>query len=79
MERITREDLARLGELLPLETTLVEAALTLAKAIDETSDVRALPNLTKELRATVQELAAGRRRAEKPAEDDPFGNLDEPD
>lgn len=78
MERVTREDLARLGELSPLETTLVETAYRLAAAIDG-EDARTLPALTKELRATVQELGASRRRTEKPPEDDPFGDLDEPD
>jgi transcriptional regulator with XRE-family HTH domain len=80
MEQATRADLARLGELSPLETTLVETAYRLAGAIDSTSDAKALPGLTKELRATVQELGAGRRRAEKPSgDDDDFGDLDEPD
>lgn len=79
MERVTRDDLARLGELSPLETTLVETAYRLASAIDDGEDPRALPALTKELRATVQELGAGRRRTEKPPEEDPFGDLDEPD
>lgn len=78
MERVTREDLARLGELDKLETTLVETAFRLAKAIDDTADGRALPALTRELRATVQELAAGRRRTEKPPEDD-FDDLDDPE
>lgn len=79
MERATREDIARLGDLSPLETTLVEAAYRLAAAIDEGGDPRALPALTKELRATVQELSAGRRRAEKPSDEDDFGDLDDPD
>jgi hypothetical protein len=79
MERATRDDLARLGELSPLETTLVETAYRLAEAIDAGEDARALPGLTKELRATVQELGAGRRRTEKPSDDDDFGDLDEPE
>lgn len=79
MERATREDLARLGTLSTLETTLVEAAYRLAEAIDTADDPRALPALTKELRATVQELGAGRRRAEKPSDEDDFGDLDDPD
>lgn len=79
MEKATRADLARLGELSTLETTLVEAAYRLAAAIDAGEDARALPSLTKELRATVQELGAGRRRAEKPSDDDDFGDLDELD
>lgn len=79
MERVTRDDLERLGGLSPLETTLVETAYRLAKAIDDTQDARALPALTKELRATVESIAAGRRRAEKPSDDDDFGDLDDPD
>lgn len=79
MEDVTRADLGRLGELSPLETTLVEAAYRLAAAIDAGEEPRVLPALTKELRATVQELSAGRRRAEKPSEDDDFGDLDDPE
>lgn len=77
MEKVTRADLNRLGDLSPLESTLVETAYRLARAIDEGEDTRALPALTKELRATVQELGAGRRRREKPEdEDEDFGDLD---
>lgn len=79
MERVTREDLGRLGNLSPLETTLVETAYRLAEAIDQADDARALPALTKELRATVQELGAGRRRTEQPPADDGLDGLDEPD
>lgn len=79
MERSTRADIAQLEPFSPLETTLVETAYRLATAIDDTQDSRALPGLTKELRATVQELGAGRRRAEKPDDVDDFGDLDEPD
>lgn len=79
MEKVTREDLARLGDLGPMETTLVEAAYRLARAIDAGEEARALPSLTKELRATVQELSAGRRRVATPAEDDDLGDLDEPE
>lgn len=79
MEKATRADLELLEPFSPLETTLVEAAYRLAAAIDAGEDARALPALTKELRATVQELGAGRRRAEKPSDDDDFGDLDEPD
>lgn len=79
MEQATREDLARLEPFSPLEVTLVETAYRLASAIDSTADARALPALTKELRATVQELGLGRRRAEKPSDDDDFDDLDELD
>jgi transcriptional regulator with XRE-family HTH domain len=78
MEKATRDDLGRLGDLSPLETTLVEAAYRLAAAIDAGEDARALPSLTRELRSTVQELSAGRRREPPPPEDD-FGDLDDPD
>jgi transcriptional regulator with XRE-family HTH domain len=80
MQRVTRADLARLGDLSPTESTLAETAYRLAEAIDEAADPRALPALTRELRATVQELRAGRRRVEKPAsDDDDFDDLDVPD
>jgi transcriptional regulator with XRE-family HTH domain len=78
MERATRQDLEGLGELSTLELTLVEAAYRLAEAIDAAEDARALPALTKELRACVEQLSAGRRRQEKPDEDD-FGDLDDPE
>ena len=78
LELVTRADLAQLGELSPLESTLVETAYRLAAAIDLGEEPRALPSLTKELRATVQELSAGRRREPAAPEDD-FGDLDDPD
>ena len=78
MEKVAREDLGRLGDLSPLETTLVEAAYRLAAAIDAGEEPRVLPALTKELRATVQELSAGRRRDPAPPEDD-FSDLDDPE
>lgn len=79
LERTVREDLAGLAELATLEPTLVETAYRLAAAIDDArgEGARALPALTKELRATVQELGAMRRRTEKPSDDDDFGDLDE--
>jgi transcriptional regulator with XRE-family HTH domain len=78
MEKVAREDLGRLGDLSPLETTLVEAAYRLAAAIDTGEEPRVLPALTKELRATVQELSAGRRREPSAPEDD-FSDLDDPE
>jgi transcriptional regulator with XRE-family HTH domain len=79
LERAVREDLAGLDDLATLEPTLVETAFRLAKAIDAGEDARALPALTKELRATVESLAASRRRGEKPPDDEDFGDLDDPD
>jgi hypothetical protein len=80
VETVTRADLGQLGELSTLEPTLVETAYRLAAAIDEASGeaAKALPALTRELRATVQELSAGRRRKAEPDDDD-FGDLDEPE
>lgn len=80
VETVVREDLAKLGDLATLEPTLVETAYRLAAAIDEARGdaARALPALTKELRACVEQLAAGRRRQAEP-EDDDFGDLDEPE
>jgi len=79
LERVTRADLARLGELSPLETTLVETAYRLAAAIDGGEEPRALPALTKELRAVVEQLSAGRRRVPPPPPEDDFGDLDDPE
>lgn len=80
VETVTRADLAELGELTLMEPTLVETAFRLASAIDEArgEQVRALPALTKELRGTVEQIAAGRRRTQEPDEDD-FGDLDDPE
>jgi hypothetical protein len=75
---VTSDDLAELGELSTLEPTLVAGALRLAAAIDETGDAKALPALVRELRATLEQIAAGRRRTETP-EGDPFGDLDDPE
>jgi len=78
VESVTRNDLAELGELSTLEPTLVETAFRLAAAIDQSGDDRALPGLTKELRATIEQLAAGRRRTADVDEDE-FADLDEPE
>lgn len=78
LAEVTSDDLAELGELSTLEPTLVAGALRLAVAIDETEDVKALPALVRELRATLEQIATGRRRAETP-EGDPFGDLDDPE
>lgn len=80
VETVVRADLAELGDLTTLEPTLVETAYRLAAAIDEARGeaAKALPALTRELRATVEQLAAGRRRQAEPDDDD-FGDLDEPE
>jgi transcriptional regulator with XRE-family HTH domain len=78
LEQATRSDLAKLGDLGPLELTIAETAYLLAATIDLGGDAKSLPALTKELRACVEQLAAGRRRQQEPDEDD-FGDLDELD
>lgn len=79
LEDVTRADLRLLGDLSPLEATLVETAYRLAAAIDAGEEPRALPALTKELRAAVEQLSAGRRRVPPPPPEDDFGDLDDPD
>lgn len=81
LEVVVRKDLADLGDLSTLEATLVETAFRLAAAIDEARGeaAKALPALTKELRATVEQLAAGRRRKPEADDEDDFGDLDDPE
>lgn len=82
LEQTVRVDLAQLGELAELEQTLVATAVRLAQAIDRaTGDAEArLPALSKELRAALEQIAAGRRGREDPDDDvDEFDDLDEPD
>lgn len=82
LEQTTRDDLKALGDLMPIEPTLVETAYRLAAAVDAATGeaAAALPRLTKELRATLEQIRAGRRAAD-PAddEDDDLGDLDEPE
>jgi transcriptional regulator with XRE-family HTH domain len=83
LEQVTRDDLKSLGELHALEPTLVETAFRLAAEIDRAQGeaARELPKLTKELRATLDQIAAGRRAKELPAddEDDDLDDLDDPE
>jgi transcriptional regulator with XRE-family HTH domain len=77
-ESVTRADLDKLGSLAVLEPTLVETAIRLAREIDRARGdaVVQLPRLTKELRATIEQIAAGRRVTADPDEDE---ELDEDD
>ncbi|BCJ45328.1 hypothetical protein GCM10010168_85970 [Actinoplanes ianthinogenes] len=79
LEQVVRKDLDGLGDLSVMEETLVETAFRLAGAIDQArgEDARALPALTKELRATLEQIAAARRDVGD--DDDEFGDLDEPE
>ncbi|MFG2054779.1 helix-turn-helix domain-containing protein [Micromonospora sp. NPDC048930] len=80
MTRVVRADVGKLGELGDLEPTLVATALRLAGAIDgATGDAAArLHLLTRELRATVEQLLAA-RRSDDPDDEDDFDDLDAPD
>ncbi len=77
-ETVVRADLEKLGTLATLEPTLVETAIRLAREIDRARGdaVVQLPRLTRELRATVEQIAAGRRVTADPDEDE---ELDEDD
>ncbi|HEY0644162.1 MAG TPA: helix-turn-helix transcriptional regulator [Nocardioides sp.] len=84
LEQVTRDDLKTLGDLHALEPTLVETAYRLAAEIDRARGeaARELPKLTKELRATLDQIAAGRRAKEPPDgadDDDDLDDLDEPE
>ena len=67
MEETVREDIEALGGLVGVEPTLAEMAYRLARDIDAGGgeDGRLLPQLNKELRATLKQLVDGR-----PADDD---------
>ncbi|MDX5564140.1 hypothetical protein PYK79_13390 [Streptomyces sp. ID05-04B] len=67
MEKTVREDIEALGALVGVEPTLAEMAFRLARDIDAGGgdDGRLMPQLNKELRATLKQLVDGR-----PADDD---------
>jgi len=79
LERTVRADLDGLGDLTVMEATLAETAYRLAGGVDRArgDELRALPSLTKELRATLEQIAAGRRATG--GDDDEFADLDEPE
>lgn len=81
LEATVRKDMAELAELTGIEASLAATAYVLAKAIDAGGgeDGRQLPALTKELRACLEQIAAGRRGVEDPDDDDQFGDVDSPD
>lgn len=67
VEKTVREDIEALGVLVGVEPTLAEMAFRLARDIDAGGgeDGRLMPQLNKELRATLKQLVDGR-----PADDD---------
>lgn len=81
LERTVRADVADLAELDGVEATLAQTAYVLAAAIDDGGGEggKQLPQLAKELRATVDLIMAGRRGIEPPDEDDELDDLGEPD
>ena len=81
MTRVVRADVGKLGELGDLEPTLVATALRIAGAIDGATGEAAsrLHLLTKELRATVEQLLAARRTGTDDDDEDDFDDLDEPE
>lgn len=83
VERTVRADLAALDDLQELETSLAQTAYVLARAVDAAAaeDAKALPALTRELRACIEQITAARRgRAEPDPDDgDDEDDLDAPD
>jgi hypothetical protein len=83
VEAAVRADLEEFGDLLRPEPSLAATALVLAEAIDTGGDGgRLLPRLTKELRATLEQIVASRRGLDPGDDDfdDELGDdLDEPE
>jgi transcriptional regulator with XRE-family HTH domain len=80
LETTARADIKALAALTGIEASLAATAYVLARAVDAGGgeDGRQLPALTKEFRACLEQIAAGRRGVEEPDEDDEFGDLDSP-
>jgi hypothetical protein len=84
LEAQVRMDVDELGELDPalMEPSLASTAYTLAAQIDGSGgeDGKALPQLTRELRATLAQIIEGRRGSDDPDDgDDDLGGLDQPE
>jgi hypothetical protein len=84
IEAAVRSDLAEFGDLdgLTMEPSLAATACTLAARIDEGGGEggKQLPQLAKELRATIEQLLGGRRAPGDGSEDDDeFDDLDAPE
>ena len=84
LEKRVRADVAALEDLAELEPSLAETAYVLAAAIDAGGGEggKQLPALTRELRACLEQIAAGRRGRAEPDEDvddDGLDDLDSPD
>ncbi|MFB9307486.1 hypothetical protein, partial [Kibdelosporangium philippinense] len=80
LQQRVRADIAALPELSGMDPSLAETAYVLAAAVDSArGDGRQLPRLTKELRATLEQIVASRPADEAPDEDDDLDGLDEPE
>ncbi|WP_031516794.1 hypothetical protein [Streptomyces sp. NRRL F-5123] len=77
VEKAVRDDIEQLGDLVRIEPSLSEMAYTLAREIDGGGgeDGKLLPQLNRELRATLAQLVEGRAADD----DDDLGDLGSPD
>ncbi|MFI9552637.1 hypothetical protein [Nonomuraea endophytica] len=77
VEQAVRDDVEQLGDLAGVEPSLSEMAYRLAKEIDDGGeDAKLLPQLSRELRATLAQLMDARAPEE---DDDDLGDLADPD
>jgi hypothetical protein len=75
-----RTDIETLPELAGVDPSLAQTAYVLAAAVDAgTGDARLLPRLTKELRATLEQIVASRPPEEAPDPDDDLDDLGIPE
>ncbi|HEV2778483.1 MAG TPA: hypothetical protein VGX25_03700 [Actinophytocola sp.] len=76
-----REDIEALGDLSGVDPSLAQTAYVLAEAIDAGGGEggRMLPRLTKELRATLEQLVASSPAGEPDEDEDEFGDLGAPE
>lgn len=79
IERTVRADIAALTDLEDLEPSLAATAYVLARAIDTPGEAKPLPALTRELRACIEQIRAGRRGRHDPDDGDDLDDLDAPD
>ncbi|MGW0805961.1 hypothetical protein [Nonomuraea sp. NPDC002799] len=78
VEKAVRDDVEELGDLVGVEPSLSEMAYKLAEQVDAGGgeDGKLLPQLSRELRATLAQLLAARVPEE---DDDDLGDLDTPE
>lgn len=77
VEAAVREDVEQLGDLVGVEPSLSEMAYRLAREIDDGGEEgRQLPQLNRELRATLAALLEGRAAED---DDDDLGDLGSPE